>query len=184
MRYGKKGFPYKTLAFKHNCVLLSWVRNRIGMKSIIYHLSKDVWSWDTLFTNIIWMSRRGLKACLSIPVSPKYNALSQTTARPNKFNGLQGKQEIAVCRIFFVCFVNKFPPESALTPLCPGQEPVKMLILSLSAQIFNLFSESATDLSVWTLSTVDACTLIHLLLRISNPKALFLSIIFVCWINS
>ena len=56
-----------------------------------------------------------LKACLSIPVPPKYNALSQTTAGPTKFNGLEEKQHMAVCRISFLCFVNKFPPESALT---------------------------------------------------------------------
>ena len=87
------------------------------------------------------MSCRGLKACLSIPVSPKYNALSQTTARPNKFNGLQGKQEMAVCRIFFVCFVNKFPPESALTPLPPVSRTETCQNAHFLSHLFNLFSE-------------------------------------------
>ena len=95
-----------------------------------------------------------VKACLSIPVSPKYNALSQTTGRPNKFNGLKEKQHMAVCRISFVCFVNKFPPESALTPTsvqdrdaCCQNSLFLHISHSLAAHIFNLFSESATTLS-------------------------------------
>ena len=41
----------------------------------------------------------------------------------DKFNGREGKQHMAVCRISFVCFVNKFPPESALTPPLPAARP-------------------------------------------------------------
>ena len=70
---------------------------------------------------------------------------TQTTDSLDKFNGREGKQHMAVCRISFVCFVNKFPPESALTPPArppgPGQKAVKMLIFSRN--IFNLFWKMA-----------------------------------------
>ena len=56
----------------------------------------------------------------------------------DKFNGREGKQHMAVCRISFVCFVNKFPPESALTP--PARRPAQDRKLSKCSFSLGIFS--------------------------------------------
>ena len=120
---------------KSACQFLYFVLFWMFTNIIVYpEMSTKIWfAISSQISQDLWMSCRGLKACLSIPVSPKYNALSQTTGRPNKFNGLEEKQHMAVCRISFLCFVNKFPPESALTPhCCPGQRRLSKCSFSLS----------------------------------------------------
>ena len=127
---------------KRACQFLSFVLFWI-FTSIVEYREMSTKIWFAISSQILsrWMSCRGLKACLSIPVSPKYNALSQTTGRANKFNGLKEKQHMAVCRISFLCFVNKFPPESALTPhCCPGQR--RLSKCSFSLPIFSICSQN------------------------------------------
>ena len=63
---------------------------------------------------------------------------TQTTDSLDKFNGREGKQHMAVCRISFVCFVNKFPPESALTP--PARRPAQDRKLSKCSFSLGIFS--------------------------------------------
>ena len=102
----------------------------------------------------------------------------------DKFNGREGKQHMAVCRISFVCFVNKFPPESALTPPCPppspGQKAVKMLIFSRN--IFNLFWKMAVQ-AQFCLNVATTAPTLYIALYSTSPSRTVLLLQVILYIS-